>query len=178
MKLLVRDVTGPLPNSDLAVAFLLDSNGKMIALPCSLSDADACRKALDGESANGPSLYYYMLDLLKKTDLELAETWLEGNGDGQQAYSKVVFRNLKDGAKPTKIVSSNPMIAVNFSLVSGRDLLTTEALVSPRRDILALYGHLKSSFSSLWPLSAIRYTEQVEVLSELVDETKCQAQAT
>jgi len=179
IKLHVKDVMGPIPNGDLAgdsaVAFVLTSEGKMIALPCSLSDADACLKVLKGTSRNGPTLYHYMLDVLGKHGLTLWETRLEQDGD--KAISKIIFRPMAEDAKATKIISPNPMLSINFSLVGGRELIASKAVVAPRRDVISIYGNLCSVFASLWPLPPIKYTAQLEVLSEIADEILCQPKA-
>jgi len=167
-KLVVKDVMGPLPASGSALVFLLTQEGRMLALSCCLSDADACRKSLYGDSDRS-NPYHCMIDLLGAVGLELAEARLETGSS--EPYSRILFKR-KEGF-PLKIINPNPMFAVNLSLAAGVQLLGTEALAS-RMDVLAHYGHLKSEFQALWPLSDIKYSGQLAVLSDLMDEVSCE----
>ena len=172
--LVVRDVLGPMPSDGSAVVFLLTQYGKVFGLSSSLSDADACHKSLAGESDNGPSSYQYMVDLIKVLGLELADVRLEISGEAP--YSRLIFKHSHHG-KDYRIVSPNPMMAVNFSMAAKRPLVATEQMVSSRADILTVYGNLKAEFGALWPLSAIKYSDQLQVLSELMDGVSCRTKS-
>jgi hypothetical protein len=87
-------------------------------------------------------------------------------------YSKLHFKSTRM-RKPLKVVSNNPMVAINSSLAAGKKVSVNKGFMASMPDITDEYTNLKMVIGQLWPLpTKFTSTESLKVLSEFIDQTQ------
>jgi hypothetical protein len=162
----VLDVIGPLP-SESGGMVVFKSPGKIFSMECCFGDVEACSQIKNGDSKHGENMYQFFVSAIKVMGQSAAVTTDICRRDGDP-YSKVTWGS--EGKPPFKVLSTNPMLAVNVSLAAGVGLYMQSSLVVERNDIGHEYKALKDT-GILMPL-VLDSTKTLEALSNLLDKCR------
>ena len=157
----VKDVIGPL--LDMGAMIVMEAEGKVFPVKCTLADAESCHQFLTTGNTDGP--YAFVKSVLDATGVSVTGAFMvEREG---ALYSSV---GLKRGNKIMRIASDKPAMAINFSLYSKCPLTISEECLHRVKDSNRTYNDVRCEIRMLWPMAPLNKTRELQVMSEYMED--------
>ena len=158
------DIIGPLPIMNDPHLMYCKAGGKTFIVPCRLSEVilyDDFRSKATNENP------YHLLELILNANKLVIESAII-KSNGSSLYGNIYFKNF-DG-KMSRVVFENVASLINICFYIGEYVDIDDTVLASLPDCGMAIAVMKDTFGVLRPFPKVNKTEELELISNFVDE--------